>query len=173
MGFVLPLLPVKIDIPSRSWRVAFPILAPETLLARPGLDQRPIHRKMFIRHERLGAFDHPPEKSLRDLLVQQPFPILTEHRMIPDLLIHLHPHKPPEQQVVLQLFDQHSFTTHRIEESATTENATTAPARSTDVPHWNTTWQTAATSLSESHPPACGWAAVDDPLELASLERCS
>jgi apolipoprotein N-acyltransferase len=44
---------------------------------------------------------------------------------------------------------------------------------STDVPHSNTTWQTAATSPSESHPPACGSVAMDGPLEHVSRERCS
>jgi hypothetical protein len=71
---------------------------------------------MFIRHVWLCAFQHSSEKSLRDLFVQQTLPILAEHRVIPDRLVHLHPHKPPEQQVVLQLFDQHALTAHRIED---------------------------------------------------------
>ena len=36
--------------------------------------------------------------------------------MIPHRLVHLHPHKPPEQQVVLQLLDQHSFASYQIED---------------------------------------------------------
>jgi hypothetical protein len=36
--------------------------------------------------------------------------------VIPYRLIHLHPHKPPKQQVVLQLLDQHSLTAYRIED---------------------------------------------------------
>jgi hypothetical protein len=36
--------------------------------------------------------------------------------VIPYRLVHLHPHKPPEQQVVLQLLHQHALTAHRIED---------------------------------------------------------
>ena len=47
--------------------------------------------------------------------VQQTLPILAVHRVIPYRLVHLHPHKPSEQQVVLQLLDQHALTAYRIE----------------------------------------------------------
>src|ERR1700676_4485065 len=93
-----------------------PVLSPEILLARPCLDQCSVHREMFIRHVRPRTFQHPPEKRLRDLFVQQTLPILAEHRVIPDRFVHLHPHKPSEQQVVLELLDQHSLTAHRIED---------------------------------------------------------
>src|ERR1700687_5998209 len=115
MGLVLPLLSVKIDLPSRSGPLPLPILSPETLLARPPPDPRAGHREMFIRHVWYRPFQHPLEKGLGDFLVQQTLPILAEHRVIPDRLVHLHPHKPPEQQVVLELLDQHSLTAHRIE----------------------------------------------------------
>src|SRR3989442_9321873 len=42
-------------------------------------------------------------------------PILAEHRVVPHLLVHLHPHKPPQPQVVLQLFHQQPFAPHPIE----------------------------------------------------------
>src|SRR6202158_2993599 len=109
MGLVLPLLPVKIDLSSRSRRFALAILPPETLLTRPSLDQYPVHGEMFIRHVRFRTFQHPLEKSLRDLLVQQTLPILTEHRVIPYRLVHLHPHEPPEQQAVIEFLCQSSL----------------------------------------------------------------
>jgi hypothetical protein len=54
---------------------------------------------MFIRHKQAGSFQHPPEKRLRDLFLQQALPILALRRVIPHRLVHLHPHEPPEQQV--------------------------------------------------------------------------
>src|ERR1700693_3920635 len=116
MGLVLSLFPAKVDISSRSGRHPGPVLGPETLMTCPCFDQCPVHREMFIRHVRPGAFQHPLEKSLRDPLVQQSLPILAVHRMIPDRLVHLHPHKPPKQQVVLQLLDQHSLAAYGIED---------------------------------------------------------
>ncbi len=85
-------------------------------MAGPGLNQRPIHREMFIGHKRPGSLQHPLEKRLGDLFIQQALTILAVHRVIPHRLVHLHPYKPPEQQVVLQLLDQHSFAADRIED---------------------------------------------------------
>src|SRR5450631_552307 len=116
MGFVLSLFTVKVDISSRSRWFPRPILWSETLLTGPSLDQRSVHREMFIGHKRPGSFQHSLKKRLRDLFVQQSLPILAVHRVIPDCLVHFHPHKPSEQQVVLELLDQHSLTADRIED---------------------------------------------------------
>jgi len=43
-------------------------------------------------------------------------PILAIHRVIPHPLVHLHHHEPGEQQVVLELLDQHSLAAYRIED---------------------------------------------------------
>src|SRR5271170_3044598 len=115
MGLVLSLLSSKVDVSSRSGGLARSILGSETLVAGPGLDQRSIHREMFIGHKRPGSLQHPLEKRLGDLFIQQALPILAVHRVIPHRLVHLHPHEPPEQQVVLQLLDQHSLAAYRIE----------------------------------------------------------
>src|ERR1700692_2309162 len=96
VGLVLPLLSMKTDLSPRSGRLALAVLAPKTLLTCPGLDPCPVHCEMLVRHVRLRAFQHPPEKSFRDLFVQQTLPILAEHRVIPYRLVHLHPQKPPE-----------------------------------------------------------------------------
>src|SRR5580704_749228 len=116
MSLVLSLFPAKVDISSRSRRLPAPVLGSETLMTCPCFDQCSVHREVLIRHVRLGAFQHPLEKSFRDLLVQQALPILAVHRVIPDRLVHLHPHKPPKQQVVLQLLDQHALAAYGIED---------------------------------------------------------
>src|SRR5450755_4523835 len=116
MGLVLSLFPAKVDISSRSGRLSGPVLGSETLVTCPSFNQRSVHREMFIRHVRPGSFQHSLEKRLRDLFIQQTLPILAIHRMVPDRLIHLHSYEPPEQQVVLQLLDQHSLTAYRIED---------------------------------------------------------
>jgi len=46
------------------------------------LDQRTVHREMFIRHVPPRPFQHPLKKRLGDLLVQQTLPILAVHRVI-------------------------------------------------------------------------------------------
>src|SRR5271170_486421 len=115
MGLVLSLLSSKVDVSSRSGGLARSILGSETLVAGPGLDQRSIHREMFIGHKRPGSLQHPLEKRLGDLFIQQALPILAVHRVIPHRLFHLHPHEPSEQQVVLQLLDQHALAAYRIE----------------------------------------------------------
>src|SRR5580700_1031364 len=96
MGLVLSLFPAKVDISSRSGRLPTPVLGSETLVTCPCFDQCSVHREVLIRHVRLGAFQHPLEKSLRDPLVQQSLPILAVHRVVPHLLFHPHTHEPPE-----------------------------------------------------------------------------
>src|SRR4029078_12275606 len=71
MGLVLSLFPVEVDLSSRSRWLPLAVLPSEAFLAPPRLDTRAVHREMFIRHVRLRAFQHPLEKSLRDLFVQQ------------------------------------------------------------------------------------------------------
>src|SRR5215470_3771375 len=88
MGLVLSLFSAKVDISSRSGRLPAPVLWSETLMTGPSLDQRSVHREMFIRHVRLGSFQHPLKKRLRDLFVQQTLSILAVHRVIPDRLVH-------------------------------------------------------------------------------------
>src|SRR6202047_1891834 len=116
MGLVLSLFPFEVDVSSRSGGLARSVLGPETLVTGPGLYQRPIHREMFIGHKRPGSFQHPLEKRLGHLFIQQPLTILAVHRVIPHRLVHLHSYKPAEQQVVLQLLDQHAFAAYRIED---------------------------------------------------------
>ncbi len=50
---------------------------------------------------------------LRNIALQESFPIPAEDRGIPDGFIHVQPDKPAVQQVLLQLFDQQSLTADR------------------------------------------------------------
>src|SRR6202034_1024233 len=93
---VAGVLAFKIQVSSRSEGLAHSVLGPETLVAGPGLYQRSVHREMFIRHKRSGSVQHPLEKCLGDLFIQQPLPILAVHRVIPHRLVHLHAHEPAE-----------------------------------------------------------------------------
>src|SRR6202522_729481 len=116
MGLVLALFPFEVDVSSRSGGLARSVLGPETLVTGPGLNQRPIHREVFIGHKRPSSFQHPLEKRLGNLFLQQALSILAVHRVIPHRLVPLHSYKPAEQQVVLHLLDQHAFTAYRIED---------------------------------------------------------
>ena len=107
--FVTPLLPMKIHfLPVRRGRFA-PVLRSEAFVAGPSFDQRAIHREVLIRQIWLGSFQHPLEKGFGHLFVQQPFPVLAEHGVIPHHFVHSHTHKPAEQQVVVQLLHQQSL----------------------------------------------------------------
>jgi|SRR5882762_2763964 len=71
MRLIRPLPPVKIDLSGRSSRLPLPVLPPKAPLTGPCLDQCSVHREIFIRHVRLGSFQHPFEKRLRDLLINK------------------------------------------------------------------------------------------------------
>src|SRR5258707_9040490 len=59
MGLVLSLFSAKVDISARFGRPPGPVLGSETLMTCPSFDQRSVHGEMFIRHVRLGSFQHP------------------------------------------------------------------------------------------------------------------
>jgi len=84
-------------------------------VAGPGLDQRAVHREVFIRQIGLGHLQHALEEALGDLLVEQALPILAEDGMVPDGLIPRHAHEPAEEQVVVQRLHQPPLAAHRVE----------------------------------------------------------
>jgi hypothetical protein len=55
------------------------------------------------------------EKFLRDVSLQQPLPILGEHRHIPHVLVHPQSYKPPVQQVEIQGFYQQPLTAQAVQ----------------------------------------------------------
>jgi len=72
MSLIAPLLALKKIRFARRARKPFSlVLVPETLLAGPRLNQRPVHREVFVRQIRLGLPQHPLEEGLGNLLDQQ------------------------------------------------------------------------------------------------------
>jgi hypothetical protein len=47
--------------------------------------------------------------------IPQPFAVLGEYGHVPDRVIQVHAHEPTEQQVVVELFHQHSLAAHRVQ----------------------------------------------------------
>jgi hypothetical protein len=56
----------------------------------------------------------PPEEAPGDLLIQEPIPILREHRRHPDRLVHVHADEPAKQQVVVQLLYEQPLAADRV-----------------------------------------------------------
>ena len=56
----------------------------ETLLAGPGLHQRPVHGEVFVRHISLRLFQNASEEAPRHFLIQQPLAIFAEYRVAYD-----------------------------------------------------------------------------------------
>ena len=119
MGLVAPLLAPEVDRRVARVVVVPPllVLAHEALLARPRLDQRPVHREVLRGHQplRLGLRQHRLEEVLGDLAREQPFPILGEHRGAEHLLVQLQAHEPAVQQVVVDLLDQLALAPDRVQ----------------------------------------------------------
>src|SRR5262245_61675605 len=94
------------------------LLLLEALLARPGLDQRSVYRKMLVGQKPLlpGMAENTFEEGSCDLALKQPVPVLAEHRRIPDEIVHAQAHEPTEQQVVVELLHEKPLTSDRIED---------------------------------------------------------
>ena len=65
-----PLFTMEIHVRSAP-RLVAAVLAPEDLVARPWLDQRPIHGEVLVAHQPLCFGFHLGEEPLRHILVQQ------------------------------------------------------------------------------------------------------
>src|SRR5436190_20922605 len=81
------------------------VLALEALLARPGFDERTVHREVLAREKLflLGLLQDLLEELPGDLLLKKPFPVLGERGGMPDLIVHSQPHEPPEEEIVVEL----------------------------------------------------------------------
>lgn len=113
VGLVGTFLAMEVALRIAPWTIAVlvvPILTPEALERRPGLDQRPVHREMVARQQplypRLGQ--DGLQKLRRDLTFQQPIPVLGEARMVPRQIVHTQSHKPAEKQV--EVYPLHQLT---------------------------------------------------------------
>ena len=58
---------------------------------------------------------HRRKKLLRHFARDQPLPVLGEHGHVPHLIVHLQPHEPPEQQVVVHLLHQQPLAPPRVQ----------------------------------------------------------
>ncbi len=58
---------------------------------------------------------HLVKECLGDGPLQQPVPVLAEHRRHPHHVIHIQSHKPPEQEVVIELLHKHPFAADGVE----------------------------------------------------------
>ena len=97
-------------------RVLF-VLALETLLTGPSFDERAVHREVLAGEDLslLGLLQDLLEELPGDLLLQKPLPILRKGGRMPDLVIHAQADEPPEEQVVIELLDQHPLASDAVE----------------------------------------------------------
>jgi len=72
---------------------------------------------MFIASEvlLLGLPHHFAKELAGHIAIQQPIPILGEHGHVPNGLVQIHPHEPPEKHAVVDLLHQQSFTADRVQ----------------------------------------------------------
>jgi len=57
-------------------------------LRGPDLDQRVIHREVFVAHKAPGLLVHFGKELLRHIGSQQPVAVLREHRMVSHRVVH-------------------------------------------------------------------------------------
>jgi len=76
--------------------------------ARPGVDQRAVHREVIRGQQPLHfAQSHQRAKELpRHIRRHQPVAVVREHRRVPDGGIQRQAHEPPEQKIVIDLLHQ-------------------------------------------------------------------
>ena len=87
-----------------------------------------------------GLRQHAREQLAGNLLIQQPFPVLAEYRMIPYRFIQLQPHEPSEQQVVLHPLRQHPVAAHRIDEPPCSRTVTSSQRGISGTPTVRDLW---------------------------------
>src|SRR5829696_1023724 len=122
MGGIAAALAFEIDrriaaTPGRitGWRdIVFPL---KTFVARPRLEQRPVHGEVLIRQQLrgVGLKQHRLEERRRDIAIEQPISILRERGRRPDAVVHPQAHEPAEQNVEVQLLHQLPLTPDAVE----------------------------------------------------------
>jgi hypothetical protein len=93
------------------------VLGAEALHRRPRRNLRAVDREVFVRQKpaHLLVVQQPSQEVVRDLRLQQPFPVLREHRRHPHRLIDPEPDEPAVQQVVVELLHQLPLRADRVE----------------------------------------------------------
>ena len=86
-------------------------------MRRPGLQQGAIHREVLVAEQRLdlGSSHQLLQELPHHLVIEEPLPVLGECGGMPDRIIRAEPHKPAEQQVVVQLLQQQPLRTDPVE----------------------------------------------------------
>ncbi len=89
----------------------------KTFVTGPGLEQRAIHREVFVRQQplRLRVQEDGLKEHRGDVAREQPIAVLTERCRRPDRIVDPQPDKPPKQQVVIQLLHQLPLAANRIQ----------------------------------------------------------
>src|SRR6266571_1475966 len=59
--------------------------------------------------------EHGLEESFGYVPFEQPLAVLGEHGHIPNGVVHVQAHEPAEQQIVVELFHQQPFASHRVQ----------------------------------------------------------
>jgi hypothetical protein len=72
---------------------------------------------VFVREQTSLAclLEHGLEEGFGNVPIEQPLAVLGEYGHVPDRVIHVQAHEPTEQQVVVELFLQHSLAAHRVQ----------------------------------------------------------
>ena len=102
------------EVRSVAFAGARAILAAETLLRGPSLDQRAVDGEVIVRHKLPGLLDHGGEELLRPLAVQQPVAVIREDRVVPYRIVHAETYKPAKHPVEVHLLDQLALARHGI-----------------------------------------------------------
>ncbi len=97
--------------------VAVLILRPEALHARPGVDQRAVHREMVAAHlaTDLRMRDDPGKEPRRRLHRQEPLAVLCKRRCVPYRFVDPEADEPAEQQVEVEPLYQLALGPDRVE----------------------------------------------------------
>ncbi len=111
-------LPVGLGVaPATGRQIVRSVLAAKTLVARPCLDQRAVHREVLPGQQALlvrQGHDFSKER-FHDFVLEQSVAVLREDGVVPHHVLHCQSDKPAEEQVVLHLLHQHALAAHRVE----------------------------------------------------------
>jgi len=72
---------------------------------------------VFVREQTALAclLQHGLKEGFGNVPIEQALAVFGEHGHIPDGVIHVQPHEPTEQQIVVELFHQQPFAAHRVQ----------------------------------------------------------
>jgi hypothetical protein len=119
MRVVPPHLPVEIDggILRVVRRLARRVLRRETLMTRPGLEQRAVDGEVLIRQQPV-VFDrreHFCEERIGDVAREQAVPVFGKRGRVPHRIVHAEAHEPAVEHAVIELLDQQSLAPNAVQ----------------------------------------------------------